>query len=248
MRIPVIAGNWKMNKVVSEGVSFVEAVKESVKDTDVEVILAAPMTLLSDLVKATEGTNVKVSSQNMHFEESGAYTGEVSADMLLDIGVGYTLIGHSERRQYFAETDETVNKKTIRALEKGIVPIVCVGELLEERESGEHENVVKAQVVKALESVSAEDMPKVIVAYEPVWAIGTGKTASSDDANDMIAFVRKTISELYSEEVSEEVRILYGGSVKPANVEELMNKSDIDGALVGGASLQADSFVQLVNF
>ena len=131
MRIPVIAGNWKMNKVVSEGVSFVEAVKESVKDTDVEVILAAPMTLLSDLVKATEGTNVKVSSQNMHFEESGAYTGEVSADMLLDIGVGYTLIGHSERRQYFAETDETVNKKTIRALEKGIVPIVCVGELLE---------------------------------------------------------------------------------------------------------------------
>lgn len=248
MRVPFIAGNWKMHKSIAEGVAFIEAVKGQIADTQVEVAVCAPYTLLQDLVKAAKGTNIKIAAQNMHFEDFGAYTGEVSAQMLKEIGVTHVVIGHSERRQYFAETDETVNKKVVKALAEGLVPIMCIGELLEEREAGQEKVVVKSQLLKGLASVSAEDLATVVIAYEPVWAIGTGKTASAEDANDMIAFIRQTLSEVYNDEVSEEVRIQYGGSVKPANIEEIMNQSDIDGALVGGASLKPEDFVQLVNF
>lgn len=248
MRVPFIAGNWKMHKSIAEGVAFIEAVKDQVAGTQVEVAVCAPYILLQDLVKAAKGTNIKIAAQNMHFEDFGAYTGEVSAAMLKEIGVTHVVIGHSERRQYFAETDETVNKKVIKALKEDLVPIMCIGELLEEREAGTEKDVVKGQLLKGLEGVSADQLATVVIAYEPVWAIGTGKTASADDANDMIAFIRQTLAAVYNDEVSEEVRIQYGGSVKPSNIEEIMNMSDIDGALVGGASLKAEDFVQLVNF
>ena len=248
MRKPIIAGNWKMHKSIKEGVAFVEAIKSDVANTDVEVLLCAPYTLLQNMVEAAKGTNIKVAAQNMHFEDKGAFTGEVTADMLLEIGVTHVIIGHSERRQYYGETDQTVNLKTKKALAKGLVPIVCVGESLEQREAGETKAVCKTQIINAFEGIDAKDVPTVVVAYEPIWAIGTGKTASSQDANDVIAYIREVLKDLYTEDVSEEVRIQYGGSVKPANVEEIMNESDIDGALVGGASLLEADFVQLVNF
>lgn len=248
MRKPIIAGNWKMHKSIKEGVAFVEAIKSDVANTDVEVLLCAPYTLLQNMVEAAKGTNIKVGAQNMHFEDKGAFTGEVTADMLLEIGVTHVIIGHSERRQYYGETDQTVNLKTKKALAKGLVPIVCVGESLEQREAGETKAVCKTQIINAFEGIDAKDVPTVVVAYEPIWAIGTGKTASSQDANDVIAYIREVLKDLYTEDVSEEVRIQYGGSVKPANVEEIMNESDIDGALVGGASLLEADFVQLVNF
>ena len=248
MRKPIIAGNWKMHKTVAEAVAFIQAVKNEVSNTDVEALVCAPFTLLPSLVEAAKGTSVKIGAQNMHFEDKGAFTGEVSADMLLDIGVTHVIIGHSERRQYFAETDETVNKKTIKALAKGLTPIVCCGETLEQREAGETKALCKVQIGKAFAGISAADAPKVVIAYEPIWAIGTGKTASSQDANDVIAYIREVLEGLYGDDVSEEVRIQYGGSVKPSNVEEIMNESDIDGALVGGASLEPADFVQLVNF
>lgn len=248
MRKPIIAGNWKMHKTVAEGVAFVKEVAPQVEGTDVEVLVCAPYTMLPALVEAAKGTAVKVGAQNMHFEDKGAFTGEVSADMLLDIGVTHVIIGHSERRQFFAETDETVNLKTKKALVKGLTPVVCCGETLEEREAERTKEICEAQIVKAFEGITPEDAQKVVVAYEPIWAIGTGKTASSEDANDVIAFIRTVLAKVYDDAVSEEIRIQYGGSVKPSNVEELMNQTDIDGALVGGASLEADSFVQLVNF
>jgi triosephosphate isomerase len=248
MRKPIIAGNWKMHKTVAEGVAFINAVKDEIVGTDVEALVCAPFTLLPSLVEAAKGTGVKIGAQNMHFEDKGAFTGEVSADMLLDIGVTHVIIGHSERRQYFAETDETVNKKVIKALAKGLVPILCCGETLEQREAGETKALCKVQIEKAFEGISAADATKVVVAYEPIWAIGTGKTASSQDANDVISYIREVLEGIYSDEVSEEVRIQYGGSVKPSNVEEIMNESDIDGALVGGASLEPTDFVKLVNF
>lgn len=248
MRKPIIAGNWKMHKTVAEGIAFVKEVAPQVKGTDVEVLVCAPYTMLPALVEAAKGTAVKVGAQNMHYEDKGAFTGEVSADMLLDIGVTHVIIGHSERRQFFAETDETVNLKTKKALAKGLTPVVCCGETLEQREAEKTKEVCEAQVVKAFEGITSEDAQKVVVAYEPIWAIGTGKTASSEDANDVIAFIRTVLAKVYDDAVSEEIRIQYGGSVKPSNVEELMNQTDIDGALVGGASLEADSFVQLVNF
>ncbi|MCA0385854.1 MAG: triose-phosphate isomerase [Firmicutes bacterium] len=248
MRKPIIAGNWKMHKTVAEAVAFIDAVKTEIVSSDVEALVCAPFTLLPSLVEATKGTAIKVGAQNMHFEDKGAFTGEVSADMLLDIGVTHVIIGHSERRQYFAETDETVNKKTIKALQKGLTPIVCCGETLEQREAGETKALVKVQIEKAFAGISAADAPKVVIAYEPIWAIGTGKTASSQDANDVIAYIRQVLEGIYGDETSEEVRIQYGGSVKPSNVEEIMNESDIDGALVGGASLEPSDFIQLVNF
>ncbi len=248
MRKPIIAGNWKMHKSIKEGVAFVEAIKSQVADTDVEVLLCAPYTLLQNMVEAAKGTNIKIGAQNMHFEDKGAFTGEVTADMLLEIGVSHVIIGHSERRQYYGETDQTVNLKTKKALAKGLVPVVCVGETLEQREAGETKNVCKTQIINAFEGIEAKDVPTIVVAYEPIWAIGTGKTASSQDANDVIAYIREVLKDLYTDVVSEEVRIQYGGSVKPANVEEIMNESDIDGALVGGASLLEADFVQLVNF
>lgn len=248
MRKPIIAGNWKMHKTVAEAVAFIDAVKTEIVSSDVEALVCAPFTLLPSLVEATKGTAIKVGAQNMHFEDKGAFTGEISADMLLDIGVTHVIIGHSERRQYFAETDETVNKKTIKALQKGLTPIVCCGETLEQREAGETKALVKVQIEKAFAGISAADAPKVVIAYEPIWAIGTGKTASSQDANDVIAYIRQVLEGIYGDETSEEVRIQYGGSVKPSNVEEIMNESDIDGALVGGASLEPSDFIQLVNF
>ena len=247
MRKPIIAGNWKMHKTIAEALEFVNEVKDRVNNDKVEAVICAPFTLLKDLKQATKGTNIKIGAQNMQFEEKGAFTGEISPLMLKELDMDYVVIGHSERRQYFNETDETVNKKVLKALEVGIDPILCVGETLEEREAGNTKDVCKVQVEKALENVSKEDLAKVVIAYEPVWAIGTGKTATSEDANDVIAYIREVVANLYGE-LANEVRIQYGGSVKPSNVAEIMNQSDIDGALVGGASLEANDYVELVNF
>ena len=247
MRKPIIAGNWKMHKTIAEALEFVNEVKDRVNNDKVEAVICAPFTLLKDLKQATKGTNIKIGAQNMHFEEKGAFTGEISPLMLKELDMDYVVIGNSERRQYFNETDETVNKKVLKALEVGIDPILCVGETLEEREAGNTKDVCKVQVEKALENVSKEDLAKVVIAYEPVWAIGTGKTATSEDANDVIAYIREVVANLYGE-LANEVRIQYGGSVKPSNVAEIMNQSDIDGALVGGASLEANDYVELVNF
>ena len=247
MRKPIIAGNWKMHKTIAEALEFVNEVKDRVNNDKVEAVICPPFTLLKDLKQATKGTNIKIGAQNMHFEEKGAFTGEISPLMLKELDMDYVVIGHSERRQYFNETDETVNKKVLKALEVGIDPILCVGETLEEREAGNTKDVCKVQVEKALENVSKEDLAKVVIAYEPVWAIGTGKTATSEDANDVIAYIREVVANLYGE-LANEVRIQYGGSVKPSNVAEIMNQSDIDGALVGGASLEANDYVELVNF
>ena len=247
MRKPIIAGNWKMHKTIAEALEFVNEVKDRVNNDKVEAVICAPFTLLKDLKEATKGTNIKIGAQNMHFEEKGAFTGEISPLMLKELDMDYVVIGHSERRQYFNETNETVNKKVLKALEVGIDPILCVGETLEEREAGNTKDVCKVQVEKALENVSKEDLAKVVIAYEPIWAIGTGKTATSEDANDVIAYIREVIANLY-QELANEVRIQYGGSVKPSNVAEIMNQSDIDGALVGGASLEANDYVELVNF
>ena len=247
MRKPIIAGNWKMHKTIAEALEFVSDIKDRVNNEKVEAVICAPFTLLKDLKEATKGTSIKVGAQNMHFEEKGAFTGEISPLMLKELDMDYVIIGHSERRQYFNETDETVNKKVLKALEVGIDPILCVGETLEEREAGNTKDVCKVQVEKALENVSKEDIAKVVIAYEPIWAIGTGKTATSEDANDVIAYIRQVVANLYGD-LANEVRIQYGGSVKPSNVAEIMNQSDIDGALVGGASLEANDYVQLVNF
>ena len=248
MRKPIIAGNCKMHKTIAEAVEFVNDIKDKVNNTDVEAVICAPFTLLKDLKEATKGTNIKIGAQNMHYADQGAFTGEISAPMLKELNIDYVVLGHSERRQYFNETNETVNKKVVKALEAGIDPILCVGETLEEREASETKNVCKEQTEKALIGVSAEDMKKVVIAYEPVWAIGTGKTATAEDANDVIAYIREVVKGLYGEEISEEVRIQYGGSVKPSNVAEIMNQSDIDGALVGGASLLTSDYTELVNF
>lgn len=248
MRKPIIAGNWKMHKTVQQAVDFIDAVKKEINGTDVEALICAPYTLLPAMVERAKGTALKIGAENMHFEDQGAFTGEISADMLMDIGVEYVILGHSERRQYFAETDETVNKKLKKAIKMGIKPIVCCGETLTQRESGETTSWVEGQITKAFEGIEAKDAQHVVVAYEPIWAIGTGKTASAEDAGEVIAFIRTVFERLYGSEYSEEIRIQYGGSVKPSNVEELMNQYDIDGALVGGASLQAEDFVKLVNF
>ncbi|OZU88734.1 triose-phosphate isomerase [Virgibacillus indicus] len=247
MRKKVIAGNWKMNKVLSEANAFVEEVAEKAKINDsVETIVCAPYPYLASLVEKAKGSQVKISAQNMHFEENGAFTGEVSPVMLSDLGVTHVVLGHSERREYFAETDETVNKKTHAAFNHDLTPIVCVGETLEQREANETMNHVGNQVTKALEGLSNEQVAETIVAYEPIWAIGTGKTASSEDANEVCSHIRNVIKDITSDETAEKVVIQYGGSVKPANIKELLSQSDIDGALVGGASLEADSFLQLV--
>lgn len=247
MRKPIIAGNWKMHKTIKEALEFVNEVKDKVNSDKVEAVICAPFTLLKDLKEATKGTNIKIGAQNMHFEEKGAFTGEVSPLMLKEVDMDYVVIGHSERRQYFNETDETVNKKVLKALEVGIDPILCVGETLEQREAGKTKDVCRVQVEKALENVLKDDLAKVVVAYEPIWAIGTGKTATAEDANDVISYIREVIKGLYGE-LANEVRIQYGGSVKPSNVAEIMGQSDIDGALVGGASLASNDYLDLVNF
>lgn len=246
MRRKVIAGNWKMNMLPNEAISFIEQITPLVKDTNNEVILCVPYTDLFYSLLTAQNTNIKIGAQNMHWEEKGAYTGEISGQMLKSIGVEYVIIGHSERRQYFAETDETVNKKVKSALANELKPIICVGETLEQREQGKAEEVITTQTVLALEGISKEQMANIVLAYEPIWAIGTGKTATSEDANNSIKWVRNKVEELYGKEVADQVIILYGGSVKAENAKELFSTTDIDGGLVGGASLKVDEFSKIV--
>ncbi|ALS24374.1 MULTISPECIES: triose-phosphate isomerase [Paenibacillus] len=246
MRKPIIAGNWKMFKTVREAVAFVNDVKGKAEADGVESVICAPFTNLPALVEAVKGTSLKVGAQNLHFEDSGAYTGEISGVMLKDLGVDYVIIGHSERRAYFAETDETVNKKVHAAFKHGLTPIVCVGEKLEEREAGQTKSVCKVQTEAAFAGLSAEQAAQVVVAYEPIWAIGTGKSSTAADAEDVIGYIRELISGLYGQETAAAVRIQYGGSVKPNNIAEYMQQPNIDGALVGGASLEPASYIALV--
>ncbi|GIO61575.1 MULTISPECIES: triose-phosphate isomerase [Paenibacillus] len=246
MRTPIIAGNWKMFKTVPEAKTFIEEVKGKAEVEGVESVICAPFTNLPALVEAVKGTSIKIGAQNLHFEDNGAFTGEISGVMLKDLGVDYVIIGHSERRQYFAETDETVNKKVQAAFRHDLTPIVCVGEKLEEREAGQTKDVCKVQTEAAFQGLSAEQAAQVVIAYEPIWAIGTGKSSTAQDANEVISYIRSLVEGLYGKEVADQVRIQYGGSVKPENVKEYMGQSDIDGALVGGASLQPASFIQLV--
>ena len=248
MRRKVIAGNWKMNMLPNDTISMITELAPKVKDTKNEVILCVPYTDLFYALLTAQGTNIKIGAQNMHFEEKGAYTGEISGSMLKSIGVEYVIIGHSERRQYFAETDETVNKKIKTAFANNLKPIVCVGETLDQREQGIAFDVIQEQTKKALEGLSNEEVQKTIIAYEPIWAIGTGKTATKEDANDAIKKIREKIAEIYGQNIAEGVIIQYGGSMKPENAKELLNMSDIDGGLIGGASLKAESFASIVNY
>ena len=248
IRKPLIAGNWKMFKTMAEAKAFAEDFKKLYVSSDVQVAVCAPYTQLMTLKEAFAGTDIKVGAQNMHFEDEGAYTGEISASMLKEIGVDYCIIGHSERRQYFGETDETVNLKLKKAFAEGILPIMCVGESLEERDAERAFEVVKSQLVKGLEGIEEACIEKLVIAYEPIWAIGTGRTATPEQANEMCGFIRDIIEELYGEVAGDKVIIQYGGSVKPANATEIMNMEEIDGALVGGASLKAEDFIQIVNF
>ena len=248
MRKKVIAGNWKMNKTPSETKALIAELAPLVKDTDDTVIVCPTAVCLQAATEAVKGTNIKVGAQNMYFEESGAYTGEISADMLLDLGVEYVILGHSERRQYFAETDETVNKKVLKAFEKGLLPIICVGESLEQREQGITNDLVRMQTKIALKDVSAENAKKAIIAYEPIWAIGTGKTATTEQAQEVCKAIRDCVAEVYGSEVADVITIQYGGSVKAANSKELFEAGDIDGGLVGGASLKAADFEGIVNY
>ncbi len=248
MRRKVIAGNWKMNMLPNEAIEFINEFAPLVKDTKNEVILCVPYTDLFYVLLNTQDTNIKVGAQNMHFEENGAYTGEVSAKMLKSIGVKYVIIGHSERRAYFAETDETVNKKIKSALRVGLKPIVCVGESLEQREAGETNNIITTQTRLALEGLKNDEVESIIIAYEPIWAIGTGKTATSEDAQNSIHAIREEIGKIYGQETAERVIIQYGGSVKSSNCKELFSMPDIDGGLVGGASLEPIEFSKIVNY
>lgn len=248
MRTPFIAGNWKMFKSSEEAVAFAEEFKTLYQDTDVKTAICAPFIHLHLLKKAFEGTEINVGAQNAFYEDEGAYTGEISVKMLEDLGIDYCIIGHSERRQYFGETDETVNKKLKRLFAGSVTPILCVGENLKQREKEEQYAVVKTQLVGGLADISAADAAKLVIAYEPVWAIGTGKTATPEQAEDMCEYIRNTMEELYNAEVADAVTIQYGGSVKPANATDIMNMSNIDGALVGGASLKAKDFTEIIDF
>lgn len=248
MRIPFIAGNWKMFKTEEESVAFAEKFKELYQGTDVRAAICAPFTDLRALKEAFEGTAIGVGAQNVHFADEGAYTGEISVKMLQEIGVDYCIVGHSERRQYFAETDETVNLKLKKLLEGTISPILCVGESLEQRDSGKLFDVVKNQLVEDLKDIPSGDLQRIVIAYEPIWAIGTGRTATPQQAEEMCAFIRQTLIEMYDEETADQVILQYGGSVKPANASEIMNMDEIDGALVGGASLKAEDFMAIIDF
>ena len=248
MRKPIIAGNWKMNKTPSEAVTLVKDLLPLVADAKAEVVVCPTYVCLPAVAEALKGSNVKLGAQNLHFEKSGAFTGEISADMLKEIGVEYVIIGHSERRQYFAETDETVNKKVKTAIAAGLCPIICVGESLQEREQGITREIVSKQTKLALSGVCGEDVAKLVIAYEPIWAIGTGKTATSDEANETIGDIRAAVKEVFGCEVAQSVRIQYGGSMNPKNASELMAKEEIDGGLIGGASLKAEDFSKVVNY
>jgi len=248
-RKPILAGNWKMNKTTAEARDLAAKLAPLVSGVkDREIVLAPTFTSLQTVSEAIKGTNISLAAQNMHWEDKGAFTGEISVEMLLDLGCKYVIIGHSERRLYFGETDETVNKKAKQALKKGLLPILCVGETLAEREAGRLNEVISRQVTGGLKDISAEDMKKAVIAYEPVWAIGTGKTATPEQANEVHSLIRQKVKTLYTAQIAEGLRIQYGGSVTPENVSSLMAKPDIDGALVGGASLKPESFAALVNF
>lgn len=248
MRKPIIAGNWKMNMTPNEAKALVLELIPLVKDAKCEVVVCPPYVSLAAVKPLLEGTNIKLGAQNVHWAEKGAFTGEVSAVMLKEIGAQYAIVGHSERRQYFGETDETVNKRAKAALAAGLVPIVCVGESLLERENGETDALVTGQVNRALEGIEAADVEKLVIAYEPIWAIGTGKTATKEQANETIAVIRAAVGALYGEKTADAVRIQYGGSMNAANASELMSMSEIDGGLIGGASLKAADFSKVVNF
>lgn len=247
MRKPIIAANWKMNKTLEEAKSFMKEIKTMVPaERDVDSVVCSPALFLHALVQGAEGSVVKIGAQNMYYEENGAFTGEISPYALKDLGVAYVIIGHSERRQLFGETDELVHEKVQAAFEYGLTPIVCVGETLEQREANETEQVVREQVEKGLAGLSEEQAKQAVIAYEPIWAIGTGKSSSAEDANEVCAYIRSVLRDQFSDEVAEAVRIQYGGSVKPHNIEGFLKQTDIDGALVGGASLEAESFLQLL--
>ena len=248
MRKKVIAGNWKMNMLPNEAISMITNLAPLVESAENEVVLCVPYTDLFYSLLTAQGTNIKIGAQNMHYEEKGAYTGEISGEMLKSIGVEYVIIGHSERRAYFGETDETVNKKIKAALKNGLKPIVCVGEDLSQREQGIQYEIIENQVQKALEGLTNEQVEQTIIAYEPIWAIGTGKTASSEDANEAIKKIREKIGKIYGQMVAKRVIIQYGGSMKPSNAKELLEMSDIDGGLIGGASLKAEDFAKIVNY
>ncbi len=246
LRKAVIAGNWKMNKTPKEAEALLKEIAPLVKDADCEVIACVPYVDLCTAIEAAKGTNIKIGAENCHWAESGAFTGEISTGMLTELGVEYVVLGHSERRQYFGETDETVNKRTKAALAAGLKPIVCVGELLWERECDITEEVIARQIKLDLFDVSAEDVKKTIIAYEPVWAIGTGKTATAEQAEEVCAFIRATLAKLYGQEVADAVTIQYGGSMNDGNCDELLSKENVDGGLIGGASLVAEKFAAIV--
>ena len=247
-RRAVIAGNWKMNKTPEEAVKVINELKPLVKDATCEVVIFPTFVCLSAALEAAKGSNVKIGAQNMHFEESGAFTGEVAPGMLEAMGVEYVILGHSERRHYFNETDEAVNKKVKAAFAHNLIPVLCCGETLEQREAGVTDDFIAMQIKTDLAGLDKELAEKVIIAYEPIWAIGTGKTATKEQANETIAAIRKVVAGMFGQEVADKVRIQYGGSVKPATIKDQMAMSDIDGALVGGASLVADDFSKIVNY
>ncbi len=245
----MIVGNWKMNKTVKEAINLVTSLKKKIKDVkDTEIVVCPPFTVLCEVSDIVKNSNIGLGAQNVFYEDKGAYTGEVSAEMLKDVGCSCVIIGHSERRQYFNESDEIINKKLKKSLERGLKVIVCVGENLEEREKGGYRSVVEKQVRRCLKGVKKEDMTNIIVAYEPVWAIGTGKTATPNEAQEMHSFIRSLLAMIFNEETAKNVKIVYGGSVKPANIKDLMMQKDIDGALVGGASLDAEQFIKIVKY
>ena len=248
MRTPIIAGNWKMNYTADKAVEVVKELMPLVKDAKCDVVICPTFVCLDAVKKAVAGSNIKIGAQNMHFENSGAFTGEVSAEMLEQLGIDYVVLGHSERRAYFNETDEDIKKKIAAAFAHNLTPIVCYGESLEDREAGTTNKVIDEQIKVSMAGLTDEQAAKVVIAYEPIWAIGTGKTATSEQANETIAAIRGMVAEMYGQEVANKVRIQYGGSVKPNTIKEQMGMSDIDGALVGGASLVASDFSQIVNF
>ena len=246
MRKPIIAGNWKMNKTASEGAQLVNELKPLVKDANCDVVVCVPAIDIPAVAEAIKGSNIQLGAQNVHFEPHGAFTGEISADMLKEYGVKYVIVGHSERRTYFNDTDETVNKRMHAALNAGITPIVCLGETLEQRQTGKTEAVLDEQIEKSLKGV--DDLSRIVIAYEPIWAIGTGVTATADQANETIGYIRKKCAEVFCPKCAEKVRIQYGGSMNAGNCKELMAMPEIDGGLIGGASLKSDAFAAIVNY
>lgn len=247
MRKKIIAGNWKMNKTPSEAVALINELKPLVENDEVDVVFCVPAIDIIPAIEAAKGTNIQIGAENMYYEESGAFTGEIAPNMLTDIGVKYVIIGHSERREYFAETDETVNKKVLKAFEHGITPIICCGETLTQREQGITIDWIRQQIKIAFLNVTAEQAKTAVIAYEPIWAIGTGKTATSDQAEEVCGAIRTCIAEIYDEATADAIRIQYGGSVNAGNAAELFAKPDIDGGLVGGASLKPE-FGKIVNY